>query len=262
MGFIAYKMRPGIGPEKDIETIRKMRNAAGQDMGLMIDAHTWWRMGDYNYDFDTILEMIGQLAPYQPVWLEEPLPPEDHALYRKLKMRSPIELASGEHENDNDGFCDLIESEAVDVVQMDILCQGGVQSAQAIFQAVQNHKLSFAFHSWGTELEVLTAAHLGICWPEAVVEWLEYPCYSNGGKAGMYPFPLSDEILKEPLNIENGNLRVDDSPGIGIDVDLSVVNRYPYKSGPWSFFYLKSPEKTIAVTGDHSIKWVEEKSDD
>ena len=55
--------------------------------------------------------------------------------------------------------------------------------------------LKFAFHSWGTALEVVAAAHLGICWPETVVEWLEYPCYSTATRAGMYAFPMADEIL-------------------------------------------------------------------
>ncbi len=48
---------------------------------------------------------------------------------------------------------------------------------------------------------MVAAAHLGVCWPETVVEWLEYPCYSTLGRAGMYPFPLAADILKEPLPI-------------------------------------------------------------
>ena len=44
---------------------------------------------------------------------------------------------------------------------------------------------------------VAAAAHLGICWPANVVEWLEHPCYANAGRVGMYPFPAADEILRE-----------------------------------------------------------------
>src|SRR5258707_13384154 len=50
MGFRAYKMRPALGPEKDLDTVRLMRQAAGPDFDLMVDAHTWWRMGDRSYD--------------------------------------------------------------------------------------------------------------------------------------------------------------------------------------------------------------------
>ncbi len=46
LGFRAYKMRPALGPEQDLETVRLMRKAVGPDIDLMVDAHSWWRMGD------------------------------------------------------------------------------------------------------------------------------------------------------------------------------------------------------------------------
>jgi len=256
MGFPAYKMRPGIGPEKDLEAVALMREAVGPDAGLMVDAHTWWRMGDKSYSFETIAKLVGDMKDYHPVWLEEPLPPDNHAAYRKLRERSNVKLASGEHEQDDSGFDDLIRSQAVDYVQMDILCQGGISSAQRIFEGVRQGGLRFAFHSWGTTLEVLAAAQLGVCWPEDVVEWLEYPCYSHRGHPVMYPFPLADEILAETLNIDNGYLVLPDGPGMGIDIDETVIDRYPFIPGPWSTFKLDSSAETIAVTGDHSLKWV------
>ncbi len=256
MGFPAYKMRPGLGPEEDLKTVELMRQAVGPSMGLMIDAHTWWRMGNHSYSFEQIEQLANNMAVYDPLWLEEPLPPEDHEAYRKLRGRLNVNLASGEHEPDIAGFEDLIDCKAVDYVQMDVLCQGGFAAAQRIFERVQQQGLRFAFHSWGTALEVLTAAHLGICWPENVVEWLEYPCYSGAERAGMYPFPLSDEILTEPLDIQQGHLVVPEGPGLGIDIDERAIERYPYIPGPWSVFRLESPPETIAVTGDHSIKWV------
>jgi len=261
MGFPAYKMRSGIGPDGDLKTVELMRRAVGAEMGLMIDAHTWWRMGDRSYSFDTVQALADGLAIYNPVWLEEPLPPDNHAAYKQLRNRTNVKLASGEHEPDEAGFLDLIESEAVDYVQMDVLCQGGLATAQQVFHRVQQKRLRFAFHSWGTALEVLTAAHLGICWPETVVEWLEYPCYAKGGPPGMYPFPISEEILNEPLEIRQGRLIVPDSPGLGIAINEHVVEKYPLIPGPWSFFRLHSPVETIAVTGDHSVKWVNEGHD-
>jgi len=257
MGFPAYKMRPGIGPEEDLRTVELIRQAVGLNMGLMVDAHTWWRMGNRSYPFEQIEQLANDMAAYDPVWLEEPLPPEKHEAYRTLRSRLNVKLASGEHEPDIAGFQDLIDHRVVDYVQMDVLCQGGFGVAQRIFKGIQQHGLRFAFHSWGTALEVLAAAHLGICWPEDVVEWLEYPCYSNEGHAGMYPFPLSDEILNKPLDIEQGHLTVPQEPGLGIDVDERVIEKYPFVPGPWSVFRLESPPETIAVTGDHSVKWIE-----
>ncbi|UCD53079.1 MAG: mandelate racemase/muconate lactonizing enzyme family protein [Phycisphaerales bacterium] len=260
MGFPAYKMRPGMGPEQDLRTVALMREAVGPDVGLMIDAHTWWRMGNRSYDVETVARLVEGVKDYDPVWLEEPLPPDDHAAYHNLRARSDVKLASGEHEPDEAGFRHLIESDAVDYVQMDILCQGGVPTAQRVFQNVEKEGLRFAFHSWGTALEVLAAAQLGVCWSEDVVEWLEYPCYAEEGCPVMYPFPLANEILSDLLKIENGYLVLPEGPGLGIEVNEAVVQKYPFVPGPWSLFRLDSPAETVAVTGDHSVKWVQEET--
>ena len=142
---------------------------------------------------------------------------------------------------------------------MDVCCQGGFAMGRRVCDAIAKEGLRFAFHSWGTTLEVLAAAHFGICFPESVVEWLEFPCHANAGRAGMYPFPLADEILSTPLDIKEGMLTVPKGPGLGIDVDERVIAQYPWIPGPWSFFKIHSPPETIAVTGDHSVKWVEAK---
>ena len=256
MGFTAYKMRPALGPDRDLETVRLMREAVGPNVGLMIDAHSWWRMGDHNYSRDTVSELARAMMSFHPTWLEEPLPPEDHAAYRQLRGAGTVPIATGEHEHDEASFLDLIETGAADYIQMDVCCQGGFAMGQRIFRAVAGEGLRFAFHSWGTALEVLAAAHLGICWPADVVEWLEYPCYSNGSRPGMYPFPLADEILSEPLAIEGGDLLVPKGPGLGVEIDERVIEKYPFIPGPWSFFRIDSPPETVAVTGDHSVKWV------
>jgi L-alanine-DL-glutamate epimerase-like enolase superfamily enzyme len=256
MGFPAYKMRPALGPERDVETVEKMRAATGPEFGLMIDAHSWWRMGDRSFTRDMVIDVAKAIAKYQPTWLEEPLPPDDHDAYRSLRAAKILPVATGEHELEESGFRDLIDTGAADYIQMDVCCQGGFSMGQRVFADVEKRGLRFAFHSWGTTLEVLAAAHLGICWPGEVVEWLEYPCYSNAGRAGMYPFPLADEILAESLEIRNGDLIVPNKPGLGIDIDERVIEKYPFIPGPWSFFRIDSPPETVAVTGDHSVKWV------
>src|SRR6185369_8287229 len=117
MGFSAYKMRPACGPEQDLETVRRMREAVGPDVGLMIDAHSWWRMGDKSYSAETVSQLAGAMAAFHPTWLEEPLLPSDHAAYRKLRAAKSLPLATGEHEQDEAGFLDLIESGAADYIQ-------------------------------------------------------------------------------------------------------------------------------------------------
>lgn len=259
LGFRAYKMRSGIGPDRDLETVRLMREAVGPDFELMIDAHTWWRMGNRNYLSSMINRLAEQFAEYNIAWLEEPLPPDNHGGYRRLKELDYVPIASGEHEPDEAHYMDLIATGSVDYVQMDIVCQGGFPTARRLFSEVARYGLKFAFHSWGTALEVIAAAHLGICWPEIVVEWLEYPCYSTPSTAGMYPFPLAAEVLRSPLRIDHGYLVVPKAPGWGIEVDEGVITRYPWVPGPWSFFEIDSPREMRAVTSDHSAQWLEQR---
>jgi L-alanine-DL-glutamate epimerase-like enolase superfamily enzyme len=256
MGFSAYKMRPALGPEKDLKTVELMRKTVGPNVGLMVDAHSWWRMGDKSYSPETVTDLAREMAKHKITWLEEPMPPDDHDAYRKLRAQKIVPVATGEHEQEEDGFYDLIDTGAADYIQMDVCCQGGFAMGQRVFARTQQKNLRFAFHSWGTALEVLAAAHLGICWPANVVEWLEYPIYTKPGCPVMYPWPLAEEILREPFDILNGELIVPKDPGLGIEVDERVIEKYPFIPGPWSFFRIDSPLETVAVTGDHSVKWV------
>src|SRR5690349_21218793 len=96
MGFSAYKMRPGSGPDADLRTVELMRKATGPDMGLMVDAHTWWRMGDKSYSPETIHELAKAISQFNPYWLEEPLLPEDHQAYAALKKSNYVTVATGE----------------------------------------------------------------------------------------------------------------------------------------------------------------------
>jgi len=257
-GYSGYKMRPGMGPERDLESIGRACEALGPDLELMVDAHTWWRMGERSYSEERVHELAVELGRLGVTWLEEPLPPQDHKAYARLHDKDLVPLAAGEHEPDEKGFHDLIAFRSVDMLQMDLVCQGGFTAGRRLLADIERAGLAFAFHSWGTDLEVLAAAHLGVCWPDIVVPWLERPCYRTSELECMYPFPLAHEILKEELPVRRGSLQIDGNrPGLGIEVDVSVVDRYPWIPGPWSFFTYDSPAQTFAVTGDHSVRWTE-----
>ncbi len=255
LGYQAYKMRPALGPDDDLRTVRLMREACGDGMDLMVDAHSWWRMGDRNYSAEAVDKLAAAMSEYAIAWLEEPLPPQDHAAYARLREAGAVAVAGGEHEHDEAGFEDLIAGGCVDYVQMDVVCQGGYTTGRRVIESAGRAGLRFAFHCWGTDLEVLAAAHLGICFQDHVAEWLEYPVYTTPRLKTMYPFPLAQDILKEPLAISGGILTVPAKPGLGIDVDESAIEKYAWIPGPWSFFELHSPPGKFAVTGDHSIPW-------
>jgi L-alanine-DL-glutamate epimerase-like enolase superfamily enzyme len=255
LGFRAYKMHSGIGPEQDLETVRRMRDAVGADFDLIVDAHTWWQIGDRNYVQATIDKLAEQLGQHNIAWLEEPLPPASHEGYRRLKELDLVPLASGVHEPDEPGFLDLILSDSVDYLQLDLVSQGGYPTARRMLGEISRAGMRLAFHSWGTALEVIAAAHVGVCWPDQIVEWLEYPCYSTPTRAGMYAFPLAGEVLKQPLDLDHGDLILPKLPGLGVEVDESVIERYPWIPGPWSFVRTDSPLENRAITGSLAERW-------
>jgi L-alanine-DL-glutamate epimerase-like enolase superfamily enzyme len=236
LGFRAYKTRPAHGPDEDLRAVRLIREAAAAPgFELMVDAHTWWCMGDRSYSQAAVDQLAQDMAAYDLAWLEEPLPPHDHAGYLRLKEKDLVPLAAGEHEPSESDYLDLILTQAVDYVQMDVCGQGGYAMGRRLFAEIVRQGLRFAFNSRATALDVIAAAHLGVCWPEYFIEYLEYPRYSvagqtaSGGRGGN-PFPLAAGILQEPLQIERGYLIVPRAPGLGVAVDESVVERYPWRA--------------------------------
>ena len=78
LGFTAYKMRPGLGPDDDVKAVELMRKSTGPSFDLMVDAHTWWRMGDHSYSEQTVTDLAKAMAAHEIAWLEEPLLPDKH----------------------------------------------------------------------------------------------------------------------------------------------------------------------------------------
>jgi L-alanine-DL-glutamate epimerase-like enolase superfamily enzyme len=253
-GFSAYKMRLARGPEEDVRTVEFLRRTTGAEFELMADAHAWWRMGDRSYSAEAVEEAARGLAAQRVYWLEEPVPPQEHASYGRLKARVPVPLAAGAHESVDDGLLELIQARAVDFIQMDLLHQGGYPTARLLLTEAAREGLRFAFRTLGTALDIVAASHLAVCWPEIVAEWLEFPLYAGFARPGMYPFPLAEDLLREPLEIEHGDLVVPHGPGLGVQINESAIERYRWIPGPWSWVKLDSPEETLYLNGDFEMQ--------
>jgi L-alanine-DL-glutamate epimerase-like enolase superfamily enzyme len=220
LGFGAYKMHLAGGLDDDLSAVRHTREAVGPDLDLMVDAHAWRRAPHPVHSTADVERLARELGEFQIAWLEEPLPPADHAAYAHLKQLDLVPLACGVHEPNELRYLDLIETGAVDYLQMDVVRQGGYSTARRMFPDVTRAGLNFSLQTQGTGLDVIAAGHLGVCWPESVVGWLEYP------------FDLDADILKQPLHIEHGDLMIPSGPGLGVEIDESVIWRYPWIEGP------------------------------
>ena len=256
-GYEAYKYRPALGPEEDVRTVQLMREAIGPQVGICMDAHAWWRMGDKSYGSETIEDIARAVSGLGVTWLEEPLPVEDRAAYARLRDKGIVPVAAGEHEHDVEGFRALVEGGCVDFAQADVSHHGGFSGLMDILGICESHGVAFAFHNWGTALETVVDALVGSCFPRETAAWLEYPQYAHRDSRVMYPYALSDELVPDAPRPVNGELALPDGPGLGVTVDEGVLEKYPYRPGPWSIFELDSPPTKLALSGDHALPWAE-----
>ncbi len=208
-----YTLTAGGDPEATVEAARRMREMEGREAALMLDGSGWWGAAE-----QTIHRAARALASSQVAWLQDPFPPGDHAGWSRLEALGEIPLAGGRFETEGVGLDDLIARRCVDVVQCDLVKQGGFHTGRPLLASVARSGLQFAFVSGGTALDALVAAHLAVCWPESVVPYLEGP------RSGA----LAEGILAEKLAIHEGVLELDTSrPGLGIEVNLDAIQRFP-----------------------------------
>jgi len=257
-GYAAYKYRPALGPDEDVRTVQLMREALGPDVGICMDAHAWWRMGDKSYGSDKIEEIARAVSDLGVTWLEEPLPVEDRAAYADFRDKKIVPVAAGEHEHDVEGFRELVQGGCVDFAQADVSHHGGFSGLSGILGICESSKVAFAFHNWGTALETVADALIGSCFARETAAWLEYPEYAHRDSRVMYPYALSDDLVPDAPRPVNGELALPDGPGLGVTVDVRMLDKYPYQPGPWSIFELESPPSKLALSGDHALPWADE----
>jgi L-alanine-DL-glutamate epimerase-like enolase superfamily enzyme len=113
------------GMRRNVELVRTVRDAIGDEVELAADAYMGW-------DLDYARRMVRLLEPYDLRWIEEPLLPDDLAGYRALTAESPIPIAAGEHEATLGGFHELIAGGLVNVAQPDVNRVGGLTVAQKV----------------------------------------------------------------------------------------------------------------------------------
>lgn len=232
-GFDAYKYRPAGPPEEDIETVRRIRERLGDEMKIMIDAHTWWKLGERSYDFQQVERLLNEIEAYDPYWIEEPVQPADYDAYERLAAATDVPLAGGESEESPAGLKRLSET-GVDYLQGDVRHHCGFTGCWELIEAcADDGSITFVPHNFGTHLGLVANAHLITASPESPL--LEYPVFGSD-VAGMYPFPLAEDVLSTDLDIADGQLRLPDRPGLGVEVDESVIEDYPHVDGPWTEF--------------------------
>ncbi len=209
-GYIGTKwfMREGPtdGPEgerKIIELVRTIREAAGPDMEIMIDAWNSW-------DLPYTLRMVEQLKGFRLYWIEEALLPDLARSYARLREKSPIAIAAGEHVYTRWGTKSLIDMGALDIYQIDPAWGGGISETMKICALASAYDLPLVLH--GSLVPV--NAHISVSQNATLIPMMEYLVHFN---------EMSQIFFKNPTKPVGGFFTPPQAPGVGLDLDESKI---------------------------------------
>lgn len=212
-GFTAVKFGWGVfgeDLERDLQLVEAARRALGDRRDILID--TGWYI---HRTAKEAIQMVRRLEHFRPFLVEEPLSPEDYDGYAQLAGAVDTLIACGEQEATEWGFRTLIERGQVDVIQPDLTRCGGFTSARKIVHLAELHSRLCIPHSWLSDLLTAASLHLNAFMRRSVFQ--EFNVTSG---------PLSRELCKNPIQLEDGFLRVPQGPGLGVEVDEAVIEKF------------------------------------
>ena len=216
-GFRAIKMKIGLGSlTKDIERVAAVRKAIGPELRLMVDAN-------HCFNVPQAIAIGRELEQLDVHWFEEPVSPEDLDGYAELRARLDIAIAGGENEFTKFGFREILAKRAMDIIQPDVCAAGGLTECKKIAALAQAHSVQCVPHAWGTAIGLAATIHYLASLPDTppclvpMPPMLEYEQTFN---------PFRDELSLTKIAHQKGWVDVPAGPGLGIEIDRKVLDRY------------------------------------
>jgi L-alanine-DL-glutamate epimerase-like enolase superfamily enzyme len=215
-GFTALKLRGGDCVERDLARVRHVRRALGDGIDLMVDMNT-------RYSLHDLLRALPGLEECGVYWLEEPFPPDAIRDYALAAGRTRLPLAAGENHFLRYAARQLLETEAVHILQPDASKAGGVTETKKIADLAAAFRRPFAPHTSMSGINAAATLHLLSASANALIY-----------EADVAPRnPFRDELTSPVGQVgSDGCVEPPDAPGLGIEVDESVFARYPMIPGP------------------------------
>jgi D-arabinonate dehydratase len=206
LGARAVKIKiGGIAMREDVARVKAVREAIGPDVKLLVDANCAYR----SYQAIVVAKRIEEFDIF---WFEEPVAPDDYDGHRRLAQATSIPIATGENEYTRYGFRDLIRAEAASILNADAKIMGGVTEFMKVAALAQAHDLDIAPHG-SQDIHI----HLVAAIPNGLM--LEFYRDSTD--------PLWARLYQETLRLNaDGTVTAPESPGIGVNVNQSVLDEY------------------------------------
>ncbi len=219
-GFRAIKMKIGLGDlRRDIERVAAVRKAIGPGIKLMVDAN-------HCFSVPNAIKLGRRLEELDIEWFEEPISPEDIDGYVEVSRALDMAVAGGENEFTRWGFREAIARKAMDIVQPDVCAAGGISECKKIATLASAHGVECVPHAWGSAVGLVATIHFLASLPSQppclvpMEPLLEFEQEEN---------PFRDTLALEPIVQVNGVVKVPVKPGLGIEIDRKVIERYAVK---------------------------------
>ncbi|WP_436926175.1 mandelate racemase/muconate lactonizing enzyme family protein [Halosimplex amylolyticum] len=194
---------------RKVETVEAVRERIGDDIDLAFDVH-------WDYSIDSAKRLASKLEPYDLMWLEDVVPPENMAAQREVNRSTNTPLATGENRFRVHEFTELLYDFGVDVITPDPTTCGGLAESKAIANRAEENYIVFSPHNVCGPIGTMACVHLAAAVPNFDV--LEYHALEVDWWDDLHD---RDEDL-----ITDGYIEVPERPGLGIGLDESTATEH------------------------------------
>jgi D-galactarolactone cycloisomerase len=216
-GFAAIKMKIGLGSMKlDIDRVAAVREAVGPGIRLMVDAN-------HCLTVPQAIRYGRELERLDIEWFEEPISPEDIDGYVEVTRALDIAVAGGENGFTRWGFRDLVMRKAMDIVQPDVCAAGGLSECRKIATLAIAHGVECVPHAWGSVIGLAATLHFLAALPDQPPSFRPFPPLLEFEQCEN---PFRDHLGVEPIVQRRGQVRIPAGPGLGIEIDRKVLDKY------------------------------------
>lgn len=215
-GFRTVKVKTGQGLERDVEAVRRVREAVGAAHRVRVDANM--AMGSAK----EAIRLVEHMMDFDPEMLEQPMPAHDLHAMAEIRRSVSLPIMADESVGPPRTAMEVIRREAADVLNVYVVESGGIQNATRIFTLAEQAGLGCMIGSM-PELGIGTAAqiHLGIAMPN-----LDFDSDTCGS---LYQ---EEDLLATPLRFERGFAHPPEGPGLGVELDPEAFARAARRCPP------------------------------
>jgi L-fuconate dehydratase len=219
-GWTHFKLKVGGDPIEDLRRGHIVREEIGWDNKLMVDANQKWGVLE-------AIERTRQLSELKPYWMEEPTNPDDILGHARIRREvSAVRIATGEHCHNRIMFKQLLQAQAIDILQLDSCRVGGVNENLAILLMAAKFNVVVCPHAGG----------VGLCEYVQHLSIFDYLSVSASLKDRVIEYvDHLHEHFVTPVHIRNGHYLLPQEPGYSIQIREESLIRFAYPTGEaWS----------------------------